>query len=116
MEQKQHIVDGLGVKTDDTTIAFIRIFVNNEESSFNNVIHGGIIEAIKNLIDEGFVVIRGTVDGFEDKDPNLRVIVEVPAKEITLSIQCGNMNKVPNFDRIYDALIQHLVLKGFKQL
>ena len=59
MEQKQHIVDGLGVKSDGTTIAFIRVVVCNEDDSFNNVIHGGIREAIKNLIDEGFDVIRG---------------------------------------------------------
>ena len=58
-------------------------------------------------------------DGFEDKGPDLHVIVETlitPAKETTVSIQSGNTNKVPNFNRIYDALIQHMILKGFKRL
>ena len=119
MEQKQHIVDGLGVKSNGRTIAFIRAYVSNKDNSSIKVIHSGIKEAIKHFIDEGFDVIRGTSDGFEDKSPNLQLIVETltsPAKETIVSIQSGYTNKVPNFDRIYDALIQHMVLKGFKRL
>ncbi len=57
MEQEQHIVDGLDIKSDGRTIAFIRVFVSNKDYSSNKVIRGGIKETIKILIDKGFDVI-----------------------------------------------------------
>ena len=118
--EEQHIVDGLDIKSDGRTIAFIRISVSNKDNSSIKVIRGGIKEAIKHLIDEGFDVIRRRIDGYKDDIPGMHVIVENMAsgknEHSIVSIRSGTMNELPNFDRIYDALIKHMTLKGFKRL
>ena len=121
MEEEHHIVDGVYIRYNGRTIAFIRVFVSDKDNSSIKVIHRGIKEAIKHFIDEGFDVIRGTGDDYkgEDEGLNMNVIVEnmiSPAKGTTVSIQSSTINELQIFNRIHDALIQHMVLKGFKRL
>jgi hypothetical protein len=120
MEQEQHMVDGIDIESDGRTVAFIRVFVSNKDYSSNKIIHRGIKEAIKHLIDEGFDVIRRTSDDYKDDSPGMNVIVENMAlgtnEHSRVSIRSGNMDKYPNFDRIHGALIQHMTVKGFKRL
>ena len=116
MEEEHHIVNGVNIKSNGRTIAFIRVFVSNKDNSSIKVIHSGIKEAIKHLIDEGFDVIRRTGDDYKDEDEDLsmQVIVEnmtSPKKETTVSVQSGSLNISPIFNRILDALIQHMILK-----
>ena len=120
MGEEYHIVDGVDIKSNGRTIGFIRVLVNNKrDSSDNSIIHRGIKEAIKHLIDEGFDVIRRTGDGYQE-EASMHIIVEnmvSPAKENSIvSVRSGIMDKFPNFERIHDALIQHMVLKGFKMI
>jgi hypothetical protein len=120
MEQEQHMVDGIDIESDGGKIAFIRVFVSNKDNSSTKVIHRGIKEAIKHFIDEGFDVIRRTSDDYKDDSPGMHVIVENMVsgtnEHSRVSIRSGNMDKFPNFDRIHDALIQHMTVKGFKRL
>jgi hypothetical protein len=71
------------------------------------------------LIDEGFDVIRRTCD-YRDDNPAMHVILEnmVPPtnQHLLVSIQSGTLDKFPNFERIHNALIQHMIVKGFKRL
>jgi hypothetical protein len=117
MEQEQHIVDGLDIKSDGRTIAFIRVLVRNNDKFSNKAIQSGIKETIKILIDKGFDVIRRTSD---DYSPGMHIIVENMAsaknEHTIVSIRSGTMDKFSIFDRIHDTLIQHMILKGFKHL
>jgi hypothetical protein len=119
MEHEHHMVEGLDIESDARMIAFIRIFISNKDASSTKVIHRGIKEAIKHLIEEGYDVIRRTSDGYKDDSPGMDVIVENMASRTNapsrVSIRSGNMDKFPNFDRIHDALIQHMTIKGFKR-
>ena len=117
MDKELHIVDAVDIKSDGRTIGFIRVLVSDKNDSSNKVIHRGIKEAIKHLIDEGFDVIR-RIDDYKDDNPGMHVITEnmaSPTNERSrVSIQSGTMEKFPNFERIHDALIRHMIIKGFK--
>lgn len=76
MEQEQHIVDGLDIKSDGRTIAFIRVLVRNNDRFSNKAIQSGIKETIKILIDKGFDVIRRTSDDYNNDSPGMHIIVE----------------------------------------
>ena len=56
----------------------------------------------------------------KDDIPGMHIIVENLAsgknEHWIVSIQFGTMDKFSIFDRIHDALIQHMVLKGFRRL
>lgn len=120
MEQEQHIVDGIDIKSDGRTIAFIRVLVRNNDKFSNKAIQSGIKETIKILIDKGFDVIRRTSDDYNDDSPGMHIIVENMASakngHTIVSIRSGTMDKFSIFDRIHDTLIQHMILKGFKHL
>ena len=120
MEQEQHLVDGLDIKSDGRTIAFIRIFLSNNDNSSTKAIQSGIKETIKILIDKGFDVIRRTSDDYMDDTSGMHLIVENMAsgknEHWIISIRSGTIDKFSIFDRIHDALIHHMVLKGFRQL
>lgn len=120
MEHEQHIVDGLDIKSDGRTIAFIRVLVRNNDKFSNKAIQSGIKETIKILIDKGFDVIRRTSDDYNDDSPGMHIIVENMAsaknEHTIVSIRSGTMDKFSIFDRIHDTLIQHMILKGFKHL
>ena len=119
MDEELHILDAIEIKSNGRTIGFIRVLVSDKNNSSNKAIHRGIKEAIKHLIDEGFDVIRRTCD-YRDDSPGMHVILEnmVPPtnQHLLVSIQSGTMDMFPNFDRIHNALIQHMILKGFKRL
>jgi hypothetical protein len=119
MDEELHILDAIEIKSNGRTIGFIRVLVRDKNNSSNKAIHRGIKEAIKHLIDEGFDVIRRTGD-YRDDSPGMHVILEnmVPRtnQHLLVSIQSGTMDMFPNFDRIHNALIQHMILKGFKRL
>lgn len=119
MEQEQHIVDGLDIKSDGRTIAFIRVLVRNNDKFSNKAIQSGIKETIKILIDKGFDVIRRTSDDYDDSH-GMHIIIENMAsaknEHTMVSIRSGTMDKFSIFDRIHDTLIQHMILKGFKRL
>ncbi len=114
------MVDGLDIKSDGRTIAFIRVFVSNNDNFSNKAIQSGIKETIKILIDKGFDVIRRTSDDYKDDIPGMHIIVENLAsgknKHCIVSIRSGTVDKFSIFDRIHDALIHHMVLKGFRRL
>ena len=111
---------GLHIESDGRKIAFIRVFVSYKDNSSIKVIHCGIKEAIKHLIYEGFDVIRRTGDDYKDGGADMQVIVERMVsgtnEHLIVSIRSGSMDKFRNFDRINDALIQHMAVKGFKRL
>ena len=113
------MVEGLDIESDGRMIAFMRIFISNKDTSSTRIIHKGIKEAIKHLIEEGYDVIRRTSDGYKDDSPGMNVIVENMASRTNapsrVSIRSGNMDKFPNFDRIHNVLIQHMTIKGFKR-
>lgn len=119
MDQERHILDGVDIKSNGRTIGFIRVLVSDKNDPSNKAIHGGIKEAIKHLIDEGFDVIR-RIDDYKDDSQSMHVILEnmVPPtnEHLIVCIQSGTMDKLPNFDRIHNALIQHMTVKGFKRL
>ena len=118
MEQEQHVVDGVDIKSDGRTIAFIRVLVRNNDKFSNKAIQSGIKETIKILIDKGFDVIRRTSDDYDDA--GMHIIVENMAsaknEHNMVSIRSGTMDKFSIFDRIHDTLIQHMILKGFRRL
>jgi hypothetical protein len=100
MEQEQHIVDGLDIKSDGRTIAFIRVLVRNNDKFSNKAIQSGIKETIKILIDKGFDVIRRTSDDYDDS-PGMYIIIENMAsaknEHIIVSIRSGTMDKFSIF-------------------
>ena len=64
------------------------------------------------MIEEGFDVIRRTGNDYKDDSSDMHIIVESMASDTDehsrVSIRTGDMHKIPNFDRIHDALIQLL--------
>lgn len=114
------MVEGLDIESNGRKIAFIQVFVNHRDAFSIKVIHSGIKEAIKHLIEEGFDVIRRTGNDYKDDSSDMHVIVESMASDTNehsrVSIRSGDMDKIPNFGRIHDALIQHMTVKGFKRL
>jgi hypothetical protein len=120
MEHEHHMVDGIDIESDGKMIAFIRVFINNKDTSSTKAIHKGVKEAIKHLNEEGYDVIRRTSHDYKDDSPGMHVIVEYMGSSTNehsrVSIRTGNMDKFPNFERIHNALIQHMIVKGFKRL
>jgi acylphosphatase len=71
MQEEHHFVDGVDIKSNGRTIAFIRAYVSNKNNSSIKVIHTGIKEAMKHFINEGFDVIRRTGDDYKDGGESL---------------------------------------------